>query len=104
MFVYQNKDRYLCVTFADNKPVENPEYVIKIDEDAKALYMVAGTIAPMPEVEEEEVVEEVAPEVKVPTVEELDAIPENDPKEVEEDVADDVPTGEVEDVAEEEEA
>ena len=37
MFVYQNKDRAICVTFKDNKPVENPEYVITIDKEAGTL-------------------------------------------------------------------
>lgn len=44
MFVYQNKDGNICVTFKDNKPVESPEYIIAIDEDAKALYSLAGEI------------------------------------------------------------
>ncbi len=34
MFVYQNANRDICVTFESNKPVENPEYVIAIDHDA----------------------------------------------------------------------
>lgn len=76
MFVYQNKDGHICVTFTDNKPVEAPEYVIAIDEDAKALYMVSGTIADMPE-QDEEVVED-AVVVDVPTIEELDDVVEND--------------------------
>ena len=37
MFVYQNAERNICVTFEDNKPVENPEYVLIIDEEAKTL-------------------------------------------------------------------
>lgn len=77
MFMYQNKDGHICVTFTDNKPVEAPEYVIAIDEAAKKLYMVSGTIEAMPEVEEEPV-EEVAPEVVIPKVEELDDVVEND--------------------------
>ncbi len=31
MFVYQNAERDICVTFESNKPVANPEYVIRID-------------------------------------------------------------------------
>jgi hypothetical protein len=60
MFVYQNKEGQICVTFADNKPVEAPEFVIAIDKEAKALYMVSGEIAPMPEedVPSDEVVED----------------------------------------------
>ena len=49
MFVYQDKDGNICVTFKDNKPVETPEYVIAIDEDAKALYTIAGTIGALAE-------------------------------------------------------
>lgn len=37
MFVYQNKNREICVTFKDNKPVENPEYVIVVDKDAETI-------------------------------------------------------------------
>ena len=59
MFVYQNKDKQICVTFADNKPVENPEYVIAIDAENKALYMVSGEIAPMLEDDVAEVTESV---------------------------------------------
>ena len=77
MFMYQNKDGHVCVTFTSNKPVDAPEYVIAIDEAAKKLYMVSGTIEAMPEVEEEPV-EEVAPEVVLPKVEELDNVVEND--------------------------
>ena len=82
MFMYQNKEGHICVTFTSNRPVEAPEYVIAIDEAAKKLYMVSGTIEEMPEVEEEEIVE-VAPEVVIPKVEELDDVVENDPPVVE---------------------
>lgn len=44
MFVYQNKEGHICVTFQDNKPVEVPEYVIKIDEENKKLVAVSGEI------------------------------------------------------------
>ena len=44
MFVYQDKSGNICVTFTDNKPVAAPEYVIAIDEAAKKLCMVSGTI------------------------------------------------------------
>ena len=37
MFAYQNKDGNICVTFRDNKPVENPEYVLIFDEATKTL-------------------------------------------------------------------
>ena len=76
MFVYQNKDRDICVTFEDNKPVETPEYVIKVDEVAKKLYMVAGTIETAPVVDEEPVEEAVV--IDTPSVEELDDVVEND--------------------------
>lgn len=76
MFVYQNKDGHICVTFTSNKPVEAPEYVIAIDDEAKKLYMVSGTIEAMPEVEPEETVEEVV--IEVPSVDELDDVVEND--------------------------
>lgn len=59
MFVYQNKEGQICVTFTDNKPVEAPEFVIAIDEEAKTLYMVAGEIAPMPATDEVTEVAEV---------------------------------------------
>lgn len=76
MFVYQNKDGHICVTFTDNKPVEDPEYVIAVDEAAKALYMVSGTIEAMPEQDEKVVEETVVAEL--PKVEELDDVVEND--------------------------
>ena len=31
MFVYQNANRDICVTFKNNKPVADPEYVISIN-------------------------------------------------------------------------
>ena len=58
MFVYQNKAGHICVTFTDNKPVNNPEYVIAVDKSAKKLYMVSGTIEGIPE-QDEEVVKNV---------------------------------------------
>lgn len=76
MFVYQNKDGNICVTFNDVKPVEAPEYVIAVDDVAKKLYMVSGTIEQMPDKEEEDVVETVI--VNVPKIEELDGVTEND--------------------------
>ena len=75
MFVYQNKAGHICVTFAGNKPVEDLKYVIAIDEAAKKLHMVSGTIEKMPE-QEEKVVEETAI-VETPKVEELDEVVEN---------------------------
>lgn len=78
MFMYQNKKGHICVTFTDNKPVEAPEYVIAIDETAKKLYMVSGTIEAMPA--SEDVPEEEKADVVIPKVEELDDVVENDEK------------------------
>ena len=39
MFVYQNVNRNICVTFESNKPVANPEYVIHIDHDNKKIFV-----------------------------------------------------------------
>lgn len=77
MFVYQNKAGHICITFTGNKPVHAPEYVIAVDESAKKLYMVSGTIEAMPPVDEDPV-EDVAADVVLPKVEELDDIVEND--------------------------
>jgi len=43
MFVYQNKNRDICITFEDNKPVENPEFVIIVDEEAKTITLNGGS-------------------------------------------------------------
>ncbi len=32
MFIYQNKENSICITFKDNKPVEFPEYVIEFKD------------------------------------------------------------------------
>lgn len=42
MFVYQNKFNEICVTFQDSKPVDNPEYIITVDEEAKKLLVNGG--------------------------------------------------------------
>ena len=42
MFVYQNKNGEVCVTFRDNKPVINPEYVITINEKEKTIFINDG--------------------------------------------------------------
>lgn len=76
MFVYQNKAGHVCVTFTGNKPVDAPEYVIAVDEAAKKLYMVSGSIEDMPK-QDEEVVEETVV-IETPKVEELDDVVEND--------------------------
>ena len=49
MFVYQNKAGNICVTFVDTKPVEAPEYVIEVDEEARTISIV-GEEAQEPEV------------------------------------------------------
>ena len=76
MFVYQNKDGHICVTFTSNKPVENPEYVIAVDKDAAKLYMVAGTIDNLPTQDDPETEDEIV--VAIPSVEVLDDVVEND--------------------------
>ena len=55
MFVYQNKNREICVTFKDNKPVENPEYVIVVDKDAETI-TINGTPTNVPANDESKVV------------------------------------------------
>ena len=80
MFVYQDKAGNICVTFADNKPVEAPEYVIAVDKEAKSLYMVSGTIEARPDDVEDDtadngqdaVEETVEPEVTDETEEEAE--------------------------------
>lgn len=47
MFVYQNLSGDICVTFTANRPVENPEYVIKVDKDNKTIDLVSSSNAEM---------------------------------------------------------
>lgn len=63
MFVYQNANRDICVTFESNKPVENPEYVIAIDHEA-------GTISVNGQVMEVASTEAAEPAAIEPEVEE----------------------------------
>lgn len=63
MFVYQNANRDICVTFESNKPVENPEYVIAIDHEA-------GTISVNGQVMEAVSTEAAEPEAVEPEAEE----------------------------------
>lgn len=81
MFVYQNNDGNICVTFADTKPVSAPEYIIEVDEAAKALYVLSDEgrteIAKTNDVEYPDV-EEVVDIPAAPAVEELDSVVEND--------------------------
>jgi hypothetical protein len=37
MFVWQNKNGNVCITFTSNKPVDNPEYVFVVDKTAELL-------------------------------------------------------------------
>lgn len=64
MFVYQNKNNDICVTFTGNKPVETPDYVIVIDEEAKNI-SVNGSVIENPNADavEEDVTEEPTDEV-----------------------------------------
>ena len=39
MFVYQNTDNNICITFEDNKPVEAPEYVLIVDAENKKVML-----------------------------------------------------------------
>ena len=67
MFVYQNADHEICVTFVSNKPVENPEYVIAIDRAAGTISVngqvmeAASTEAAEPDVTETETNTETTP-------------------------------------------
>lgn len=42
MFVYENNNGEVCITFKDSKPVRNPEYIITIDAAAKKLLINGG--------------------------------------------------------------
>lgn len=39
MFIYENKNKELCLTFKDDQPVKNPEFIINIDDAADQLYI-----------------------------------------------------------------
>ena len=39
MFVYQNASSDICITFADNKPVESPEYVLKVNAATQQVFL-----------------------------------------------------------------
>lgn len=58
MFVYERAGA-ICVTFKDNKPVENPEYTIVIDKDAGTLEINGSVI--------EAKAEDTTPEDEVPS-------------------------------------
>lgn len=80
MFVYQNANRDICVTFKSNKPVEDPEYVIAIDPEEGTL-TVNGQLMVASEEAADEAVDEETP------VEDLEVSDETDTEEttVEED-------------------
>lgn len=73
MFVWQNANHDICVTFTDNKPVQEPEYVFVIDEATKTI-SVNGTVVSSDTVTEDEPVEEdtVEPEVTVDPEDEVE--------------------------------
>ena len=77
MFVYQNKNHEICVSFYSKHPVESPDYVIAIDKDTKTI-SVNGTAIDNPNASTEEDVVEETPAVSTPSVEELDDVVEND--------------------------
>lgn len=68
MFVYQNVNRDICVTFDSNKPVKTPDYVISIDHENHTITINGQVVAPV----EEEPVEETT------VVEETDSVVEED--------------------------
>ncbi len=76
MFVYQNKEGAVCITFQDNKPVENPEYVLVVDKEAGTLTVngteisVAANDVAEASVEEEETISEAVSDEDV--VEEIE--------------------------------
>jgi hypothetical protein len=37
MFVYQNNDGNICITFEGNVPVETPDYILVIDREKKTV-------------------------------------------------------------------
>lgn len=46
MFVYQNKNNEICITFKDAKPVACPEYVITVDDENQILCVNGGAQGP----------------------------------------------------------
>ena len=81
MFVYE-KNGVINVTFKDNKPVENPEYVVEIDKENEKLIVNEVELA---SAAKDEVIEEVPAEeeIKIPVVDDttesdVDSLPEED--------------------------
>ena len=72
MFVYENKNKELCITFKDNKPVSNPEYVIDVDTSTQSIVFNGMIINPYKtEMITEDVVFETAKEISTPVSIEL---------------------------------
>lgn len=44
MFVYQDKEQRICVSFDGNLPTEDPKYIIVIDKENEQLYTIKGEI------------------------------------------------------------
>lgn len=81
MFVYE-KNGVINVTFKDNKPVENPEYVVEIDKENEKLIVNEVELA---SAAKDEVIEEVPAEeeTEIPVVDDttesdVDSLPEED--------------------------
>lgn len=79
MFVYENKNHEICVVFDGVIPAETPDYVLKLDEAAKKLY-VNGVAIDAQVAEEEPAESEPAEE---PVVETPDETSSEEPEEVE---------------------
>ena len=60
MFVYQNKNGDICVTFKSNKPVTAPEYIFTIDEVAGTIRVNGAEVTVEPNDVEETVEEDLA--------------------------------------------
>lgn len=72
MFVYENKNKELCITFKDNKPVSNPEYVIDVDTATQNIIFNGQLISPyQTEMITEDVVFDTAKEISTPVSIEL---------------------------------
>lgn len=57
MFVYQNANRDICVTFKSGMPVKEPEYVISIDHENGVIKVNGEEVAPVVAEESEAAVE-----------------------------------------------
>lgn len=70
MFVYE-KNGAICVTFKSNKPVEDPEYVIVIDQETGSI-TINGVDVNTDSAETEDSTQEPVEEVVEPEVEETE--------------------------------